>query len=217
MLARNQLVLPSRAFGPSREPRGPCSGPRTRSGRRYPGFKRSPLHRQKRHASTPGRRPPKRLSTFGAELPPSALVPSLSFLPTSTVSSASTPCGSVAPRSRPWGSPRFEPRSPPCRNRASNDAVPSGATPFGAFPPTTAVPCHHGLLPSRRSDGLGHPVRRASTPLQTLGPTSRPQGLPPQPDPLHTSRRFRRVAARCSLGLLSRRGFRQTNALLLGT
>jgi hypothetical protein len=58
------------------------------------------------------------------------------------------------------------------------------------------------------SDGLGHPVRRASTPLQTLGPTSRPQGLPPQPDPLHTSRRFRRVAARCSLGLRSLRGSR---------
>jgi hypothetical protein len=160
------------SLGPRREPRGPCSGPRTRSGRRYPGFKRSPLHRRKRHASTPGRRPPKRLSTFGAELPQSALVPPLSFLPTSTVFSASTPCGSVAPRSRPWGSPCFELRSPLCRNRASNDAVPDGATPFGAFPPTTAVPCRHGLLPPRRSDGLGHPVRRASTSLQSWGPSA---------------------------------------------
>jgi hypothetical protein len=55
-----------------------------------------------------------------------------------------------------------------------NDAVLDGAIPFGAFPPTTAVPCHHGPLPSRRSDGLGQPGRRASASLQTLDP---PAGL----------------------------------------
>jgi hypothetical protein len=155
------------------------------------------------------------LPSIGTELPHSVLVPSLSFLPTSTVYSASTPCGSVAPRSRPWGSPRFEPRSPSCRNRASNDALPSGATPFGAFPPTTAVPCHHGLLPSRRCDGLGQPLRRMHI-ATDAGPTSRPQGFPPQPDPLHAARRFRRVAARCSLGLRSQRGSRSRCASLQG-
>jgi hypothetical protein len=190
---------------------------KTRSRRRYPGFERSPLRRSMRLASTPSRLPPKRLPAFGTVLPSSALVPSLSFLPTSTVFSASTLCGSVAPRCRPWGSPRFELRSLCCRSSTSSSALPGGAIPFGAFPPTTAVPCHHGPLPSRRSNGLGQPARRASTSLQTPGPTSRPQGFPPQPDPLHAARRCRRVAARCSLGLLSRRGSRLTRASLRRT
>jgi hypothetical protein len=56
--------------------------------------------------------------------------------------------GLVASRCRSWGSSRFWPGPPVARcRRRSRDAF----LPLEGFSPFSAVPCHHGLLPSCRS------------------------------------------------------------------
>jgi len=56
--------------------------------------------------------------------------------------------GLVASRCQSWGSSRFGPGSPVARcRRHSRDAF----LPLEGFSPSSAVPCHHGLLPSCRS------------------------------------------------------------------
>jgi hypothetical protein len=84
-------------------------------------------------------------SSFDLGLPHPGFVPSLPFLPASTVSSAAgnVPCGTsplasrgfVAPRSRPWGSPCF--RVPVRDPKIAPAPFLDGATPFEAFPSPT--------------------------------------------------------------------------------
>lgn len=69
-------------------------------------------------------------ASFGSGVPRPELVPSLSFLPTSTVYSASTSCRYVATRSRPWGSPCFRPSSA----RSANGTHALGSSPMAPDP-----------------------------------------------------------------------------------
>jgi hypothetical protein len=86
--------------------------------------------------------------TIGSKLPRFEHVPPLPFLPASTVCAASAPCGSVAPRSRSWGSSRFQLRAvQACKQDGQLGAVPGNAKPFGAFPSTAAAPRHRGRCP----------------------------------------------------------------------
>jgi hypothetical protein len=85
---------------------------------------------------------------FGSKMPHSELVPSLPFLPASTAYSASTTCGFVAPRSQPWGSPRFQRLVAFVRRRTyAISRLSRWRIPFGAFPSTVAVPRHRGRCP----------------------------------------------------------------------
>jgi hypothetical protein len=109
-----------------------------------------------------------RKSPFGWLLPHSQRVPSLSFLPTSTASSTSTSRVCCAPLPvmgfAAFRSPRLAAQSPP-----------RYATPFEAFPFTTAAPCRHG----RCLLAVGARLRRRHVATTAVIPTPRPQGIAP--------------------------------------
>jgi hypothetical protein len=148
--------------------------------------------------------------TFGSKLPRFEHVPPLPFLPASTVCSALAPCGSVAPRSRSWGSYRFQSRATGSRKRDRlSGTVPGNAIPFEAFPSTAAAPRHRGRCPLV--------VPRAWVPeASTLPYQRRSLGLAADLKALLHNRvrgcawRFHRSAARCSLGLVPPGGSRQS-------
>jgi hypothetical protein len=154
----------------------------------------------------PAGRPRRGQSPFGSELPPSEHVPSLPFLPASTVYAASTACGFVAPRSRSWGSPRFQPRGlPPASRVPCLDAFPDGAIPFGAFPSIAAVPRHRGRYPLAVPPRFDSQVPRVSAQGRLSLQGCRPQGVAPQPSPLRGSGVSTRSPPDAPLGLESPR------------
>jgi hypothetical protein len=123
--------------------------------------------------------------SFGSELPPSEHVPSLLFLPASTVYAASTACEFVAPRSRSWGSPCFQPRGhPPASRSPCLDTFLDGATPFGAFPSIVAVPRHRGRYPLAVPSRFDFQVPCVAAQGRSSLRDRRPQGFAPQPSPL---------------------------------
>jgi len=168
-------------------------------------------------------RPGRRLD-FGSGLPRPEHVPFLPFLPASTVSSAaeqirrptrSTVCGFVAPRSRPWGSPRFglpalplgrarpEGRGPEGPRESSPVANTLRSVPLlGSF-----RPCRHRVssFRTRSRSPTGVPSRRSSRARSRVATARcsarRPQGFAPPRSPLRCARRCRCAPARCSLGL----------------
>jgi hypothetical protein len=116
----------------------------------------------------------------------------------------STPCRSIAPCNRTWGSPCFWSLAGP---------VPEGAgsawgrsrwrRPSEAFPSLVAVPCHHGL--SLLAVKMRFPLAvRLCCHRVVAGfrHASRPQGLELPRSPLRASWRCRQMVARCFLGLL---------------
>ena len=122
----------------------------------------------------------------------------------------STPCRSIAPCNRTWGSPCFWSLAGP---------VPEGAgsawgrsrwrRPSEAFPSLVAVPCHHGL--SLLAVEMRFPLAvRLCCHRVVAGfrHASRPQGLELPRSPLQASWRCRQMVARCFLGLLVLYGFR---------
>jgi len=103
-------------------------------------------------------------------------------------SARSTVRGFVAPRSRPWGSPRFgllwiglstEPRPEGRRTRRSVGSRPLWRTPYEAFPSSVASPCRHRAtsfrtrsrsptgVPSRRSNPVRYCVATARGPCSS--------------------------------------------------
>jgi len=139
---------------------------------------RSPLHRNRRRASTP--RSPEG-SPLARGCHTSKLVPSLSFLPTSTVYSAHHPAGLLHPASGRG----VRCVSSPVRMRPEDHllAIPFPAahiTPFRAFPSPSAAPRHRGRCPlvvplspstAARERAL---VAGSDRPPQGLAPTSSP-------------------------------------------
>jgi hypothetical protein len=75
------------------------------------------------------------------------------------------PCGSIAPRNRPWGSPHFRLAAA----LASKDAPLAARLPkwrfqpFEAFPSATAAPRHRGRCPLAVASAFRSPANRAST------------------------------------------------------
>jgi hypothetical protein len=127
-------------------------------------------------------------AAFDSELPPSERVPSMLFLPASTVYSASTACGFVAPRSRSWGSPCFQPNElSPASMSPFVYAFPSGATPSGAFPSIAAVPRHRGRCPLAVLPRVDFQVPCVAAQGRLSLRSRRPQGFGPQPSPLQWS------------------------------
>jgi hypothetical protein len=161
---------------------------------------------------------PDRRQDFGPALPRAVLVPFLPFLPASTVCSAearpegrtSTACGFVAPRSRPWGSPRFQlpPTSRWPRPEGHFEAFPSGEDPSKLFP--LRQPDHLVTAPPPRGFGCVH---RVAFPLvvgvvwvpchhgSACNPTS---GLCSTEESVASEKRCRFPFTRCSHGLLDR-------------
>lgn len=127
-------------------------------------------------------------TSFGGKVPPFPHVPSLPFLPASTVSSARRPASLLhlaADRGvRPVSGPGAEARR----------AVPVGGTPFEAFPSPAAssrhrcapegVRCTPRVVPSRRCSWLPRRLRVATRVVCRPGP--RPQGFAPPKSPLQT-------------------------------
>jgi hypothetical protein len=114
--------FPARAAFPHRRRRWPgrevqAPTPPDRSGHLSPFSKIRPSADMAAARPLPAGRPRRDRPAFGSELPPSEHVPPLPFLPASTVCAASASCGFVAPRSRPWGSPRFGLRTSDSRER----------------------------------------------------------------------------------------------------
>jgi hypothetical protein len=105
---------------------------------------------------------------------------------------------------------RASPRAP--RKRGSRlDAVPGGATPFGAFPSTSAVPRHRGPYPLAvppRSRGFPSRVATGSVTARSRPPTSgscsaaesvaRVPALPPSRGPMLPWASFPRVGSTSS-------------------
>jgi len=145
------------------------------------GIRRSPLHRHDRCASTPGRRIPHRHDAARRRTRSARVVSHHldGFLRTSAR-------GSVAPRSRSWGSSRFGP-----------EPFLATAEPFEGFPSSTAVPRHRGRVPPcryrRDVETRGRsPGRSGAEARESSGRSS---GLPKQTP---TSTRTRRVRAPCA-------------------
>jgi hypothetical protein len=145
----------------------------------------------------PAGRPQRGRSAFGSELPPSERVPSMPFLPTSTVYSAFAPCGFVAPRNRPWGSPRFGLRTvpPTCRIRGLGPS-PVARHPSELFPRpqpycvTTAVafsPLSCSSVPGFQTLPLDFHLRQFSPDLKALlhgQVRCREKAFPPERGPM---------------------------------
>jgi hypothetical protein len=184
------LSRASRALPTDRVPSGSSSetpshaAPRGHKTRRSSGSRssshgvhRSPLHQP----CFAGHSRSSRSSTFGPEPPRSRLVPSLPFLPASTVSSA---CGLpsrvdrarrgfVAPRSRSWGSPRFRHAlGPKTRQRLSlwRHTLRSVSLPGSAQVVTAVARVHRPACPLAVGPGPSRPPcrHRRCAPIRSL-------------------------------------------------
>jgi hypothetical protein len=138
-------------------------------------FQRTPLHRYQQPASGPGLPPNERL-TFGVSLPNVTHLPSLSFLPTSTVYSACCFAGLLHPATSRGVRAVSGPVSlaPHCCDGWSPVPFPHPhLIPSKAFPSSAAVLCHHSrFLPVVANVLCFH---------QTF---TRPQGFSPLLSPL---------------------------------
>jgi len=156
------------------------------------GCQDSPLHRHGRRASTPSHVLPKGAATFGPGLPCPGLVPSLSFLPTSTVSSARRLAGLLHPAADPG-----------VRHVSSTHRIDvSRARPITSSPVSPPCRGHSASTLAGRSTGASSPGRLSAArrtiphrrpPRVTTLPPTAPSG-PPSPPPF-----LRRVAATSKL------------------
>jgi len=153
---------------------------------------RSPLRRHGLPVSTPAmalNRPPKRLARilgFGPRLPRRRSCSTFAVSRCLGGLLHRLPCGFVAPRCRPWGSPGFWSSS--CASPRDPIAFLSGAAPFEAFPSSPAAmrlrtPCPPAV----------HPPRGA-----------RLQGLEPAPSPLPARRVSASSGPDASMGFCSK-------------
>jgi hypothetical protein len=127
----------------------------------------APPRRAPAGASTPSTRPPKRSCAFGSGLP----TPDILFRPRGFTPPRRLPPhqgrGSVAPHSRPRGSPRFGPApvhhrpGPRSETPWTGSHLPAAWVPFEGFPSSAAVPHHCDPLPSCRCLSPDSPKGRA--------------------------------------------------------
>jgi hypothetical protein len=165
------------------------------------GFQRSPLHRHRCRASTPGRRTCKRSSDLRLEV---ATLRACSALAVPPGFDGFRRIGTLRVYCTPQPIMGFVPFpasvDPFCEQLGSIGVVPGNATPFGAFPSTAAVPRHRGRC-------LLAVPRTASGVAGSLPNRKRSPWLAADLKALLHSRvrccawRFRQDAARCSHGL----------------